>query len=82
MSATASSICGGDSAAASDDPPGDDALSRPHRASELPVVRSVEDLYGLPQVLFFKIIGSRYLLQQEIANVTVVLSEGSRVSLF
>ncbi len=46
-------------------------LSRPHRASE-PVVRSVEDLYGLPQVLFFKIIGSRYLLQKEIANVTVV----------
>ena len=69
MGAAASNFCGGDSA--TDDERGAGAaLKRLSRSRELPAVRSVEDL--LPPELFFKTVAGSLLMQQDIANVTVV----------
>ncbi len=71
MGAAASNFCGGDSA--TDDERGAgpaDGLKRLSRSRELPAVRSVEDL--LPPELFFKTVAGSLLMQQDIANVTVV----------
>ena len=66
MGATASNFfCGGDSAAegAADGP----APKRLRRASELPAIQSVEDLF--PPEMFFKTVAGGYLEPEEIGNV-------------